>query len=525
MSETEHRATSRRGLTAALHNRLSRFGRLARLPLAGWLFVGWCLLAVAWFFGMYGRIFVCPYGQRPCRQLGSALRHGWSQAMLPATVAVLGAAALGLLWWWDRRAGAIAGTDVAPVRRWRPLAAVLASLAGVLAGAHLMLFAPMVDDPYCATTTRLNDAMAYPLNCDSPAFLQLAHHPTQILQPNDPRQSRPGYIALGAGLTRLVGPVANATGLTRWYGQSDSAYIPLVLINLLLVTIAVTLLGWLLNRLQAPRWAIVALCAMVVVNDVTKPFVWTPHQQMFALLVPVLTITLGRWVILTRPSWWALAVAGLGVGAVSLCYGSVLITVAAVTLILLGTRRWRGVPLAAVFGAAFTLPTLSWIAVCNAVAGSYYNRELKLYHEFVWPKDAWHDGGLHTLRVWVHTMNVKTAQELFSIGGTALALLILLAVAAVLFRARLATTSAEHRAILIPAGMTAVGAVAFCWSIGIFAERLMYHLVPALFVLAGWLVGRLHRTNSRSQLAAMLILGSTTAAAVTTTLTQHGPYS
>jgi hypothetical protein len=53
----------------------------------------------------------------------------------------------------------------------------------------------------------------------------------------------------------------------------------------------------------------------------------------------------------------------------------------------------------------------------------------------------------------------------------------------------------------------------------------MYHLVPALFVLAGWLVGRLHRTSWRSRLAAMVILGSTTAVGVTTTLTQHGPYS
>jgi hypothetical protein len=493
------------------------------------LFVGWCLLAVVWFFGMFGRIFVCPYGQRPCRQLGSALRHGWSQATLPATVVVLGAAALGLVWWWDRRAGGVAGpetdVDIAPVRRWRPLAAVLAGLAGVLAGAHLMLFAPMVDDPFCATATRLNEAMAYPLNCDSAAFLQLAHHPTEILQPNDARQSRPGYIALGATLTRVVGPVANATGLTRWYGQTDSAYLPLVLINVLLVTIAVTLLAWLLHRLHTPRWAIVALCAMVVVNDVTKPFMWTPHQQMFALLVPVLTITLGRWVMLARPGWPALALAGLGVGVVSLCYGSVLITVGAVTLILLGTRRWRGAPLAAAFGAAFALPTVSWIVICDAVAGSYYNYEIAVYHEFVWPKDAWHEGGLHTLRVWVHTMNVKTARELFSIGGTALALLVLLAAAAVLFRARLGAMSPEHRAILIPAGVTAVGAVAFCWGIGIFADRLMYHLVPALFVLAGWLAGRLHRTNWRSRLAAMLILGSITAAAVTTTLTQHGPYS
>src|SRR5262245_33934190 len=140
----------------------------------------------------------------------------------------------------------------------------------------------------------------------------------QIPQPNNARQSRPGYIALGAAVTRLVGPVANATGLTRWYGQTDSAYIPLVLINLSLVTTAVTLLAWLLNRLRTPVWAIVALCAMVVVNDVTKPFLWTPHQQMFALLVPVLTITLGRWVILARPSWRALVFAGLGVGAVSL---------------------------------------------------------------------------------------------------------------------------------------------------------------------------------------------------------------
>ncbi|HYS94880.1 MAG TPA: hypothetical protein VEL30_00125, partial [Candidatus Nitrosopolaris sp.] len=63
-----------------------------------------------------------------------------------AAVAVVGALALLALWWWDRhraRSAVPASTDQ-PVRprRSRPAVALLVSLIGVVAVAHLLLFAP-----------------------------------------------------------------------------------------------------------------------------------------------------------------------------------------------------------------------------------------------------------------------------------------------------------------------------------------------------------------------------------------------
>jgi hypothetical protein len=93
----------------------------------------------------------------------------------------------------------------------------------------------------------------------------------------------------------------------------------------------------------------------VVVNDVGKAFYWTPHQQMFAMLVPVATVLIGRWVLLSRPGWIPMAAVGFVV-AFAPAYGSVVITVAVVALLLLA-RGWRGL-----------VPTASFLACCS-VAG------------------------------------------------------------------------------------------------------------------------------------------------------------
>jgi hypothetical protein len=81
-----------------------------------------------------------------------------------------------------------------------------------------------------------------------------------------------------------------------------------------------------------------------VLNDLMKAFFWTPHQQMFVLLIPLAAISLGRWLLLAQPPWPVIALLGLGLGLASLIYGNAIIAAGVLALILLAPRLARRRP-------------------------------------------------------------------------------------------------------------------------------------------------------------------------------------
>jgi hypothetical protein len=473
---------------------------------------GWILAASA-------RLDICPFGAPHCD------RRPLYQTAVPfvwwSVVALVGALALTGLWWCDRRRES---SSIQPASRPVRLGILIAaSLLSVLAGTQLLLFAPMVDKPVCATPIRLSGSRAYPLNCDSPLFMRLAQHPSLILQRYEVRQDRPGYVAVAAVFTRIFGAAAKGLGLDRAYGQSNSAYIPLVLINLVLLVGAVVVLAWLLARLGTPTIANAALCLLLIVNDVTKAFFWTPHQQMFELLVPVMAIAIARSVLRARPSSVKVATLGLLLGLASLIYASVFIAVLVVALTLLAWG-WRGLAMAVLLCASSAIPTVGWIGYCEIFIGSYFNKEESNFHEFIWLPEAARRGP-HSLLIWMQTNAVITMREFGSVAGVVLLVLAALAVVAVLAGVRLDTASKEERQILSATVITIGCSVIFNFGLGLMSTRIMFDVLPAILVLVGWMSARL-AANSRAAwwlvhlavpLFALLYAGQV--------LTSYGPYS
>jgi hypothetical protein len=138
-------------------------------------------------------------------------------------------------------------------------------------------------------------------------------------------------------------------------------------------------------------------------NFVTRNLILTPHQHMFILLTPLAAVWLGLVFLRPRPVWvWAVASLGCGVGL--LAYGNVVIVLPALLLAALLARS----PLRLITVlVGFMLPSVIWIAVVRAVAGSYYNAEIQQYRQFVWLIDVWRTGELaiidQKLRAFVYT--------------------------------------------------------------------------------------------------------------------------
>ncbi|MFI5916288.1 hypothetical protein [Dactylosporangium sp. NPDC051541] len=478
-----------------------------------WLLAGWCAGWMWYLWSAQATRYGCPPGQKGCYQ-GPIAVYWWLWG-------AAGAVLLAGLCIVEARRPAL-DSPVSPERRTRRRWLILGGVAGAVIGANLVLLGPMADNPFCAEPVHVNRAMAYPLNCDSHEFMRLAHHPRDVLDYHNPRQSRPGYVALSALAERTIGPVAHALRLDRLYKMPDRAQFPLVAINLAATAAAIALLAWQLARLGTPGPASVALCAFLAVNGITTAFTWTPHQQTFALLVPAATVLVGRRLLLSRSASWRWpALAGLAAGVASLVYGSFLITAAVAGLILLYQRRWLALTACI---AAFAAPQLAWIAVCKLVTGDYYNQESKLYDEFIWLPIAAKQGPGPLWRG-VHDMTLNTGRELFTICMTALLLVTALAVTAVLLRVRLAALTDPQRATVLAAALTAAAAVAFAWGIGLIADRLMFHALPALLVVAGWIIARITTTRPRAGHAITAAVVLFTAWTLTNEILTPGPYS
>lgn len=185
-------------------------------------------------------------------------------------------------------------------------------VVGVLALIIGLLIGPRVPDDQqaarCVVNVHLPGPFGISLNCDSPEFLRLANMPSGLLEPKNVRQSRPGLIIAAAVIARPIMPLVNIPSVLgvkagrpdidpsrigQALTQQFPAYAAYMLLNLLVLCATF----FCLIRIVAPRVGeersrslqilIASLGLLVVANDVTKAYFWTPHTQMFNIFIPV----------------------------------------------------------------------------------------------------------------------------------------------------------------------------------------------------------------------------------------------
>ena len=176
----------------------------------------------------------------------------------------------------------------------------LALIVFVLLIQAVSLFRSLPDIPACGKIQNLGHGARVLINCDSAVFMKDAQNPLRLLNGQSVYQDRPLYATtnwlLSTFLTKIGIPSKNIvvtgnSGVPTSY--SEIFYLSYLFINFLILLLSVFLFFkwlqttkiWATNRLH--NFLLVANALLILIgNELTKTFFWTPHSQMFNLLLP-----------------------------------------------------------------------------------------------------------------------------------------------------------------------------------------------------------------------------------------------
>lgn len=365
---------------------------------------------------------------------------------------------------------------------------------------------------YCGSLIDVWAPVRVFLNCDSDEFLLLAKNPALVLMPEHrTRQSRPLYGAIGwafAAPLRALG-VSGRSG--RLSGEYLPEYVGFIVLNWVLLIASVVLFKRLLGADSFFETSMLVPNAILLVNEVTKAFVWTPHLQIFNIFIPVASLYLFWWMQprLRTLTWRQVAAIGLLLGLGNLAYGAFAMTAAGAVLYLLlgdGADALRTQPgpralRATLLAAAFLTPLGVWMAFVVARTGTFYSHEIVVYRQFVWLADSASRGGAALLADLVRNL----ADYLKTLATVALFPLLALAAVSIMTIAagvRVPRTDRERdtsRAVL----WYMLANIPFFALMGFYRTRLSWTLVPPLLLLLGHAIGRLELALSHNRRGAL----------------------
>src|SRR5665213_391642 len=173
-----------------------------------------------------------------------------------------------------------------------------------------LLIGPRIADDQqrenCVVNVRLLGPLGISLNCDSPEYLRLAHEPSGLLEVDNTRQSRPGIILAASAISVIFSPMRH---LPKWFdiaaqrqdidprrisgalASQFPAYFAYLTINISVLLLTFFVFLQILGEVSlAPEEHPViagSVGVLLVANDVTKAYFYSPHSQMFNVFGPV----------------------------------------------------------------------------------------------------------------------------------------------------------------------------------------------------------------------------------------------
>jgi hypothetical protein len=408
-------------------------------------------------------------------------------------------------------------------RAWLYFLFGLALLMGAL------LIGPRVADQdqqsICVGNIDLLGPFGFSLNCDSPQFMALARDPSALLEPKNARQARPGLILAAALIQAPLSLVVSSNGLparsiengledtteiVRSFDRDLPAYLAYIALN-----IAILLAAFFVLRLIVRPWVshdgatsiIIAASGLVLIaNDVVKAFVWSPHTQMFNILVPVLALyaTLRAWggAMLNRRFTLAMAaLVGLGFTAYPL-FVVIPACIVPVAIAVMVRDRSVGAPVLtnlALLLVLSAIPSMLWYFYVRSVTGSFFQAEIAL-GQVVWMAESWSEGATVFLIDWF-----DTAWQLIELAAPQLLAVAALSGWVILWAAFGQFAKADLQSVapvIIAALYVSVAVLVFYTCVGWLNDRLAYAIIPSfLAAAASGAVVVLHRMGTPRRIA------------------------
>jgi len=268
-------------------------------------------------------------------------------------------------------------------------------LVGLAVIQSISLFRNFPSNPACGRVLNVVGNLNVLINCDSAVFMKDAQNPSRFFNGDSVYQDRPLHALFAWGLgnfLKLIGfpntsrLIEGNSGQTTLY--ESAFYLSYLIINLLILLIAVIMaLGYINQRqfgdlAKTPLNVTVLTILVIAANELTKSFFWTPHSQMFSLLLPVLALVL----LLNRGKVQSFRVFfGISCGLVLLMFFyplfGILFSVLAFSSYTVFHKRI----------VVICFPLIGFLAyprTLELLGGSYTNNNILKFRQFVWVADS-----------------------------------------------------------------------------------------------------------------------------------------
>ena len=258
------------------------------------------------------------------------------------------------------------------------------------------LFRALPSTPACGQIRSLGLGAQVLINCDSAVFMKDAQDPSRLISGESVYQDRPLYSSLSWLISKSLIEFGLPDHRTKVIGNSGveteySAifYLSYLLINLFTLASAVILgVSWFLKKKETSvKWwikyfAVVNVILIISANEITKTFFWTPHSQMFNILLPVYALYLqSNSKKLETKAYFIIN--SIIISILMLFYSLVILLFFFLLKSSFSTMRKRIL----IIGGAI-VPYMLWPFLIQWSGGTYQNINFTRYREFIWVYDA-----------------------------------------------------------------------------------------------------------------------------------------
>jgi hypothetical protein len=262
----------------------------------------------------------------------------------------------------------------------------------------ISLFRTYPSSPACGRVMNLLGSLNVLINCDSAVFMKDAQDPSRVFEGTSVYQDRPAHSTLAwvigsilkwLGIPNQTREVVGNSGQVTNY--ESIFYLSYLVINLGILLAAVLLaINYVFGTLSSAKIGKIKLIVLIVMltvaaNELTKTFFWTPHSQMFNVLLPVLGLTLlslrMRIVRFRQIFLWSALI-------------SMLMFFYPLFGILFGILFF--VPYANLLKRLLTVSSFSFVyllypSILEILGGRYHNPNVDNYRQYVWLLDSIRD--------------------------------------------------------------------------------------------------------------------------------------